>query len=86
MTATKDFVLKIDAKHIVSKLLENMFVLAYFNAVRTSSEEIIKKEIGLNLLGDMLTLYVRLRSHSLHKISKDKTKCRSLRTEIKKQS
>ena len=53
----------------------------------------MKKEIGLNLLEDMLTLYIRVRAHSyardkqqLHKVSKNKTKNRSLRTEIKKQS
>lgn len=93
LTVTKDFVIKIDAQYIVSQLLENMFILAYFNGVRKSSEEVVKKEIGLNLLEDMLTLYIRLRSHSYakdkqqtHKITKDKTKSRSLRTEIKKKS
>jgi len=70
-----------------------MFALTYFNVVRKSSEEIVKKEIGLNLLEDMLKLYIRLRSHfyakdkqQMHKIMKDKTKSRSLRTEIKKKS
>ena len=93
LSSTREFVTKINAKHIVSKLMQDMYVLAYFNTIRKSSEENIKKEIGLNLLEDMLTLYIRLRSHSyakdkqqLHKISKDVTKTRSLRTEIKKKS
>jgi len=45
------------------------------------------------MLEDMLTLYIRVRSHSfakdqqqLHKKTKGETKTRSLRTEIKKAS
>lgn len=93
LTATKDFVRKIDAGHIVASLLENSYVLSCFNIIRRGSEHEIKKEIALNVLEDMLTLYIRVRAHSYardkqeaHKISKSLTKSKSLRTEIKKKS
>ena len=85
--------MKIDSKVIVSKLLENPSIIASFNAIRRLSEEKVSKEIAFNVLEDMITLYIRLRSHSFakdkqqqHKMNKDATKKRSLRTELKKQS
>ena len=73
--------------------MEDPYLIACFNCVRKKSDIEIKKEIGLNLLEDMLTLYIRIRAHSHakdkqedHKMSKNKTKARSLRTEIKKQT
>ena len=93
LSATKDFVTQIDSKLIVSKLMENPSIIASFNAIRRLSEEKVSKEIAFNLLEDMVTLYIRLRSHSFakdkkqqHKMKKDSTKKRSLRTELKKQS
>ena len=68
-------------------------VLANFNIVRQNGDQKLKKVIVLNLLEDMLNLHIRLCAHSfpenkqqLHKMSKQRTKSRSLRTEIKKQS
>ena len=91
LSATKNFVSKIDCKHLVSQLLEDTFVLGCFGDMRRSAEEKVSKEISLNLLEDMLTLYIRVRSHSYakdkqqhHKIVKSLNKSRSLRTEIKK--
>ena len=93
VSATKNFVNKIDASLIVSSLMENAYLIACFNFVRKKSDITIKKEIGLNLLEDMLTLYIRVRAHSYakdkqeeHKMAKNRTKARSLRTEIKRQS
>ena len=93
LSATKDFVSKIDADSIISLTLEDAIALSYFNSLRRSIHKNVKKKVALNLPEDMLTLYIRVRSHSyakdkqqLHKISKDKTKSRSLRTEIKKQA
>lgn len=91
LSATKQFVTKINAEHIVSSLLSDTYVLIYFNSFRRCCE--VKKEIGLNVLEDMLTLYIRIRSHSYakrkqqqHKLNASILKSRSLRTEIKKQT
>ena len=91
LSATKNFVSNIDCKHLVSKLLEDTFVLGCFGDMRRSAEEKVSKEVSLNLLEDMLTLYIRVRSHSYakdkqqhHKIAKSLNKSRSLRTETKK--
>jgi len=42
-------------------LLEDINVLAYFGSLRRSCDIDVKKEIALNLLEDMLTLYIRVR-------------------------
>jgi len=89
----KEFVHKIDANHLVSLMMNDAMLLAYFSGIRKSCELNVKKENALDLLEDMLTLYIRVRSHSfakdqqqLHKKTKGETKTRSLRTEIKKAS
>ena len=91
LSATKDFTLTIDATKLVGLMMEDAFLLSYFGSIRTNCERKVNKEITMNLLEDMLTLYIRVRSHSYandmkqkHKISKAKVKSRSLRTEIKK--
>ena len=93
LSATKEFVSKIDTKDIVSRMMEDVCVLAYLNSICRSTEEKIKKEISQNLLEDMLTLYIRLRSHfyakdkqQLHKITKDSIRKRSLRKELAKEN
>ena len=92
-SATKNFVSKIDSQKIVSLIMADAPLLAYYSILRNDSELEVTKEISLNLLTDMLTLYIRVRAHSYakkkqqeHKVSKDTTKARSLRTEIKKTS
>ena len=74
----------INAKYLVSFLLEDIYVLAYFG-IRRSGDTEVKKEIALNLLEDKLTLYIRVWAHcyaqdkqQLHKISIENTKSRSL--------
>lgn len=93
LSATKSFVAKIDAEYLVSLLLKDAYLVACFNSIRSSCSQEVKKEIALNLIEDMLILYIRVRAHSyardkqqLHKMSKSKTKDRSLRTELKKES
>ena len=93
VAATKESVTSINAKHLVSLLMKDWRVLAYFESIRRSCDLDVKKEIALNLLEDMLTLYIRVRAHSyaqdkqqLHKMTKGNTKSRSLRTEIKKKT
>ena len=58
---------------------------------RKSTDAIIKKEIALNLLEDLLTLYICVRTFSFakgqmqsHKIEQSRLKSRSLRTSLKK--
>jgi len=84
---------KIDSKAIVTELMKDSWVLVNFSLMRKSSSHEIKKEVALNLLYDLLTLYIRVRAFSyakdqqqLHKIQKSKTKASSLRTSIKKKT
>ena len=63
-SATKNFVSKIYCKHLVSELLEDTFVLGCFGDMWRSAEEKVSKEVSLNLLEDMLTLYIRVRSQA----------------------
>ena len=84
---------KIDCKVIVSGLMRDSWVLVNASKIRESSPDVIKNEIALNLLSELLTLYVRVRAFShvkdklqKAKIEKSKTRSRSLRTDMKKQS
>ena len=63
-TATQKHVIKIDSNSIVSNLMANATVLHHATVLKSKSEETIKKEVALNLLEDLLTLYIRVRSFS----------------------
>jgi len=93
LSTTKNNSSKIDSKAIVSALMKDTWVLLSFSQIRRSSPDTIKKEVVLNLIEDLLTLYFRVRTFSyvkdkqqLYKIQKSKTRTNSLRTTIKKQS
>ena len=59
---------KIDRKSIVSTLMKNPIIHENMSKTRSkSTDTIIKKEIILNLLEDLLTLYIRVRSFFLQK-------------------
>ena len=55
---------KIDSKEMVSSLLENTSVLADFATTRNQPDQVIKKEVAMNLLEDILSLYMRTRTFS----------------------
>ena len=91
--ATQRHVVKIDSKSIVSNLVANATVLYYAKVLKSKSEETIKKEVALNLLEDLLTLYARVRSFSFandktqaYKIQQSKIRARSLRKTLKQQT
>ena len=78
---------------MVSGLMSNAPLVAYFNSMRAKSELPVKKELALKLLEDMLSLYLRIRSHSFaknkqqeYKVNKDATRKKSLRTERKREN
>ena len=72
--ATSHFVTKIYVAEIVAGLLSDARLVAYFNTMRAKSELPVKKELALNLLEDMLSLYLRIRSHSVAKNRNKNTK------------
>ena len=79
-----------DIINALQRTVENCMVLESFPKVRRSSPDNIKKEIAFNLLEDLPTLYIRLRTFSyvkdkvqVFKIRNSKTKPRSLRTGMK---
>ena len=93
LQATTTFDKQTVGKKMVSQPFENPSVLSNFNKVRNQSAEKVSKEIALNLLDHLITLYIRVRTFSLvkeklemHKIDSKRKKARSLRTEIKKSS
>lgn len=84
---------KIDGKQIVSDLLKNCFILCCFSTLRNKCSVKITKELSLNLLQDLLTLFVRARTFSYVQQKRDKFKMdnklkrmKSLKTSIKKLS
>lgn len=93
LATTKNTTNRIDCKAIVDVLLRNSLILDSFSKIRGKSSTHVKKEIALNLLNDLLTLYIRVRSFSFakdkvqaSKIKSKATKSRSLRTSIKQQT
>ena len=83
---------KIDCKSIVSTLMKNPITHENMFKIRSKSTDlIIKKEIALTLLEDLLTLYIHVRTFTFeksqiqsHKIKQSRLKSRSLRTSLKK--
>ena len=67
IAVNKEIVHKIDANHLVSLIMNDNILLAYFSGICGRCKLNVKKENSLNLLEDMLTLYIRLRSHSYAK-------------------
>ena len=90
LSSTKKLQNKIVSKDIANALMENCIVLEGFAKVTRTSPDNIKKEIAFNLLEELLTLYIRVRTFSFvkdkvqaFKIRNSKTKSRSLRTGMK---
>ena len=83
----------IDGSSLVSDLMKNCVILSHFSSLRSCSQIQVEKEISLNLLQDLLQLFIRARTFSyvkqkcdLFKMESKKRKMRSLRTSIKKSS
>ena len=83
---------KNNCKSIMSTFMKNPFIHESFSKLKTkSTNTMIKKEIALNLLEGLLTLYIRVRTFSLakdqmqsRKIKQSRLKSRPLRTSLKK--
>ena len=59
---------KIDCKSIVPALMKNPIIHENMSKMKSkSTDTIIKKEIALNLIEDLLTLYIRVRTFSFAK-------------------
>lgn len=83
----------IDGKKIVNDLMKECMILAYFSNLRRNCPTEMEKELSLNLLEDLLTLFIRTRTFSYVNQKKDKyrleskrQKMKALRTAIKKSS
>jgi hypothetical protein len=83
---------KVDTKKIVYELLQDPDVISFYNCiVDRSDENNVDDELKMNLLEDMLKLYLRVRAFSLtkdivtkHKQFVKRTKAKGLRKTIKK--
>ena len=92
-THTSLFSVKIVRKDLVHVMLQNSVVVSNFKSICYGIDPKVNKEISLNILEQILVLFVRLRTFSFakdvrekQKASKKTAKMRSLRTEIKQAS
>ena len=90
---TSQFTVKIVCAEIVNIMLQDCTISTNFKSICYDVDPKVNSEIGLNLLEQMLTLFVRLRTFSYAKDTREKYKAakklsrkRSLRTEIKQAS
>ena len=90
---TARFSVKIDAAEIVQNIIESSTIKSKFKTVCCDIDPKVDSEISINLLEQMLTLFVRIRTFSFakdirekHKAAKKTNKKCSLRTEIKQGS
>ena len=90
---TEHFLTKLVTQEIVQVMLTNCTVLSNYKSVCNEIDPQVNKEISMNLLDHLLTLFVRVRTFSYakdvreeHKLAKKSHIARSLRTEIKKAS
>ena len=90
---TASFKTKLVCQDLVEEILKDSLVLYDYNDICSNSNLKINKEVSMDLLEHMVTIYFRVRTFSYakdirekHKISKKQAKKRSLRTEIKKSS
>ena len=92
-SVTKKCVNKIDSKEIVNYLRTNSGILSTYSKIRSQASLVVRKEVAMNLLEDLLMLYVRTRTFSLvkdklqlHKMKSTQVKSKSLRTDLKQKS
>ena len=90
---TASFKTKLACEDLVEEILKDSSVLSNYNNICLNASLKISKEVSLDLLEHMVTIYFRVRTFSYakdirekHKVSKKQAKKRSLRTEIKKSS
>ena len=90
---TAKFSVKVICSDIVKNMLENCTITSNFKTVCYDIDPKVDSEISMNLLEQILTLFVRIRTFSFakdvrekHKAAKKSSKKRSLRTEIKQGS
>lgn len=90
---TASFKTKLVCEDLVEEILKDSSVLSNYNNICLGANVKISKEVSMDLLEHMVTIYFRVRTFSFakdvrekHKISKKQARKRSLRTEIKKSS
>ena len=90
---TSVFFTSLSTKDFVVDIMTNIIVRSNFNSVCMSTDNLVSQEIQKNVLEQMITLFVCVRTFSFakstrerHKIAKKESRKRSLRTEIKKLS
>ena len=84
---------KIDINDLCEDLLKSSLVQSHYYNIYSSISPKVSKENAVNLLEELMLLYLRIRSHSFakdvketYKMKSKKSKERSLRTTIKKAS
>ena len=84
---------KIDINDLCENLLINSLVQSHYYNIYSSISPKVSKENAVNLLEELMLLYLRIQSHSFaknvketYKMKSKKSKERSLRTTIKKAS
>ena len=91
--ATKNFVFKVNEVKLISEAVQDTKLRSYYDNLCQNAESSVDKETSVNLLEQILGLFIRVRSYSYaldvkeeHKANYSKVKMHSLRTELKKSS
>ena len=91
--ATKNFVFKINEVKLISEAVQDTKLRSYHDNFCQNAESVVDEETSVNLLGQILGLFIRVRTHSFahdvkekHEANYSKVKMHSLRTELKKSS
>ena len=79
LVARKKSCHRIDCENIVSALVNNCYVTSNFDDICKSVDCLISKEISMNLLSIVILLYVRVRSYSLAKKIKERSKANTIK-------
>ena len=72
--ATSRFTTTTDSHKLVLESLKNSTLVSNFNAICMSTETALDKEIGFNLLEEMIMLFIRVRTFSFAKDVENDTK------------
>ena len=91
--ATNNFVFKINEAHLISKAVQSTKLGSYYDNLCQNAEGLVDEETSVNLLEQIVGLFIRVRSHSYardvrekHKAKNSKVAMYSLRKELKRSS
>ena len=84
---TNNFAFKLNEVNLISEAVQNMKLASYYDNLCQNAKSLVDEETSVNLLEQIVGLFIRMQSHSYafdvkekHKIKYSKIKMHSLRT------